>query len=488
MASDLTLEDFGVDYDNGIDQSADVAHAIDVCRAEKRTLTARRGEVFLGNWGTSVAIFPFDASQGFQFDGNGVRFKLNSRSNPNVPGAVPTVFQPQNPNDLYMHGFTVADAGADMVLKTGAVAVQPYLSGGVQCRGLDLDFNTDGAQMWMQTAGDAASIAGAGALLRGARLRGLTQNTYYGLSTQNNVEELKAELTTYNAGRTYFPYGAHKHEVDLFLHHDGSAVPAANQAILLDADYKDGVGNTVRAWFSGDFSRYNYGVGLQTKMLPGGGDVRRHREYDLWVSTANITNFGIFTPYVLWAFDGQTLLPVTSSRFSPILFDGQLENCPGDLIHVRSIPAVRGTMNFGPGMWRGFDPFNPVDVPGFAVRDASGRAMYTLNSLRGDANFNLPVRVDGIGFSMEIEVIISNNDAYWENSVIGRWVVTGYGASGWAFVRECTPLWQRTRGTPITVDFVGSGSVVQMRLRMPDGSEPPFFWTGRLETLGNRNL
>jgi hypothetical protein len=78
----------------------------------------------------------------------------------------------------------------------------------------------------------------------------VARNCYYGLSFQENGDDLAGDLTTINCRRSYFPYGVRRHNLQLEVRHNGAG-PGADACILIKRYGRDTGDITVRAHFSG---------------------------------------------------------------------------------------------------------------------------------------------------------------------------------------------------------------------------------------------
>jgi len=78
----------------------------------------------------------------------------------------------------------------------------------------------------------------------------VAQNCYYGLSFQENGDDVFGDLTSINCRRTYFPYGVRRHQIDLDITHDGSS-PGADSCILIKRYARDTGDIDLRARFHG---------------------------------------------------------------------------------------------------------------------------------------------------------------------------------------------------------------------------------------------
>lgn len=113
-------------------------------------------------------------------------------------------------------------------------------------------------------------------------LRTVARNCYYGLSFQENGDDVTGDITTINCRRSYFPYGVHRHNVVLQVSHDGIG-PGADACILVKRYLQDTGDIKLRASFSGVLKWRNL---LKLEMQPPAGSVGTISDVDVELDVA----------------------------------------------------------------------------------------------------------------------------------------------------------------------------------------------------------
>jgi hypothetical protein len=168
-------------------------------------------------------VFVLRDIHGAELRGNGAKLLCET-----VAGQT-HMFVVQRCTDLRLAGFRGADEGADMRVEwKGMHFIQLETTAGPISRISIENVAVDGAVALFSCTGLADSPRASG-----ISLKNLTaQNCYYGLSFQENGDDVVGNLTSVNCRRTYFPYGVRRHRIELDIRHDGQS-PGADACILI---------------------------------------------------------------------------------------------------------------------------------------------------------------------------------------------------------------------------------------------------------------
>jgi hypothetical protein len=212
----------------------------------------------LGRLSNAESAFVLRDVHGAELRGNGARLVCES-----VRGQTQMFFI-QRCSDLALRDFAGADGGADL---------------GVEWKGMHFIFLETGAGPISRIAVDNVRVNGAVALLTcsgsadsprasGIRLSNVVaENCYYGLSFQENGDDVSGDLASINCRRTYFPYGVRRHRIALDVLHDSHTL-GADSCILIKRYARDTGDIDVRARFHGVLAWSNL-VNLSQDPPPG---------------------------------------------------------------------------------------------------------------------------------------------------------------------------------------------------------------------------
>jgi hypothetical protein len=157
------------------------------------------------------------------------------------------MFLVQRCSDLRITGFEGFDRGADLNVEwKGMHFIYLETTAGPIARITIENVAVNQAVSLLTCAGQVDS-----ARASGIRFKDLVaRNCYYGLSFQENGDDVVGNLTSTNCRRTYFPYGVRRHTVELDISHDGRG-PGADACILIKRYARDTGDIAVRARFHG---------------------------------------------------------------------------------------------------------------------------------------------------------------------------------------------------------------------------------------------
>lgn len=181
----------------------------------------------LGTLRPDETMFTLRDLRGVTFVGHGA--KLNCET---IGNGQTQLFLAQRSRDLIFRDLFATDRGADLRREWRGMdflhcdtTAGPL--GGITLAGIDVD----GAVSVLTVTGQVASIRATGFLLD----RVTARNCYYGLSFEENGDQVRGNLVAQNCRRPYIAYGVRDHTLDLTISHDGRS--AGGDAALLVKRY-----------------------------------------------------------------------------------------------------------------------------------------------------------------------------------------------------------------------------------------------------------
>jgi hypothetical protein len=369
----LHVRDFGAAGDGINNDLSALRSAWNAAVDTGRDLAFDPGRYWLGTVSDDAILFPAKQLSGFRLWGHGATLELQT-----LGAHRPIGFQISDFQDCAIDGITWTDRGADLRTQSGGpfglIAFQIYAGGPGRCQGFRLsNCATEGAVVFFQATGSVPAQSGKGGAIEDIEIAPScrARDTFYGISTQNVGNRLKAALDCENVGRAYFSYGARDHEVVIRAKHDGSQTPAANTCCLISADWLDVKGIKLTLVLEGDASHWSTGIAFNTQSVPGTGD-RTIAEVTAYLDTARVTTFGDFVPYAFRSYVSGQQQKSTSDHYTGLTLDGNVENLPAsnDLFRVFSVQDTQGALSIGASLARSLR--DSGDWPGFLISRLPG--------------------------------------------------------------------------------------------------------------------
>lgn len=214
-------------------------------------------------------VFDLRGLAGAELDGNGATLRCTTAGHGKTQ-----MFLVRACRDLTFTNLRAEDRGTDLRREWRGMDFLHLDASGGAIDGVSLSGVTvDGAVSLLSCSGGPGSP-------RAARIR-LTEvearNCYYGLSFQENGDDVAGSLRAVNCRRAYFPYGVRSHDLALDIHHDGVG-PGGDACILVKRYRRDTQDLAIRARFSGELP-WRHLLKLETQ--PPAGEVATIRDVDV---------------------------------------------------------------------------------------------------------------------------------------------------------------------------------------------------------------
>jgi hypothetical protein len=193
-------------------------------------------------------------------EGNGATIRVETQSK-----LIATVIKLQSFNNLTIQNLFATDTGYDPSVTWWGANIIVASGASAASRGLTL------RNLRVNRALSALTVNSPEHRVAGIRIEGDCQwsNVYYGLSCQENGDEISGSFTTIDAIRAYFPYGVTGHDLTVYVQHDGVAV-AGESACLIKRYARDTQDIRLHVIFSGVLA-YPTAVKLEQQPDAGSG-------------------------------------------------------------------------------------------------------------------------------------------------------------------------------------------------------------------------
>lgn len=412
--------------------------------------------------------------------GNGATIRINTDED------AYSVFYMWGIQRLRFKDLTIEDAGFDRTSHTFGATVFD-IDGATEAESRDVSFenvHVDGALIFLRTAGGSHVVDEV--TVPWPRIDGIyiapscsIRNCFYGLSCQNNGDNITGGFTAKDVGRAYFPYGVSDHDLAIDIENTTNH-PDVETCCLIKRYSLDTRNIRARLVFRGSFHLSPEGTTpgcfVKLEMQPHEDDVLPARidnidltiELDEGVTNVNQAHVLGFRSY---RDSGSRTTPTTTEEtsttdnvWSNVRLDGTFRNTSDQNVMAYVSPTTPCLVSLAPGL-TGAAPLHLPKRAGFIYRTAEDREFYLR---RGDLTAT-PIAIDLQGldaqaFTVKVKTyahgdestLVSQNSVYREDIVVGY--NAGGGAVGVLSSQSCFSA--VVRGTAPTVTFDGSGETL----------------------------
>jgi len=228
----------------GADDRDTIQRALGALKRQGRgVLEFAAGRVYrLGKVRPPGAIFHLQDFHDVELRGNGAKLICET-----VGRGKTQMFLLQRCSNLHICDFEASDLGTDLTQEWKGMDFVHLETGAGPIERIALtSLTVDKAVSLFSCTGTADSPRSR--LLRFTNL--VARNCYYGLSFQENGDDVVGNLQSIDCRRAYFPYGVSNHRISLDIHHSGVG-PGADACILISRILRDTGSISVNARFEG---------------------------------------------------------------------------------------------------------------------------------------------------------------------------------------------------------------------------------------------
>lgn len=405
--------------------------------------------------------------------GNGSTIRINTDAS-----VAYSIFYMWGIQRLRFKDLTVEDSG--FIRNSFTVGATVFdIDGTTAAESRDISFenvHVDGALVFLRIAGTGSHVVG-GVTVPFPRIDGVhiepscsIRNVFYGLSCQENGDNITGGFTAKDVGRAYFPYGVSDHDLAIDIENTASH-SAVETCCVIVRHARDTRNIRAHLFFRGSFQLSPNGttpgcfVKLEMQPTTGTGigiidNIDLTIELDDNIVNTNQAHVLGFRSYLQ---NGTEETGTTANVWSNVRLDGNFRNTSAQNVKAYVSPTTPCLVSLAPGL-TGASPFHLPKQAGFIYRTAANREFYLR---RGDLTAApIAIDLDGLdsqAFTVKVKTYALGADTLaLQNSVYREDIVTGYNAGGGAVAvmstQSCfTPL---VVGTGPSVSFGASGETL----------------------------
>lgn len=408
--------------------------------------------------------------------GNGATIRINTDAS-----VAYSMFYMWGVQNLRFKDLTLEDTG--FVRNSGTVGAAMFdIDGATPAISHDLSFenvHVDGALVFLRLQG-LSYLDSEEEVQPAPRIKGVyispncsIRNCFYGLSCQENGDNITGGFSAKDIGRVYFPYGVSNH--DLAIDVENSSSHSDVETCCLIKRYARDTRN-IRASlrFSGAFhlspNGTDPGCFVKLEMQPTQDAPATIDNIDLTIELdeeIDNTRQAYVLGFRSYLANGTEETTTTSNVWSNIRLDGTFRNTSAQNVKAYVNPTTPCLVSLAPGL-TGAPPLHLPKMSGFVYRTTQDSQFHLK---RGDLTA-APIAIDLSGldadaFTVKLKTYAHGDEATlaWQNSVYREDIVTGYNAGGGSGVvvmstQSCfSPL---VVGTGPTVTIGASGEALTL--------------------------
>jgi hypothetical protein len=409
--------------------------------------------------------------------GNGATIRINTDDTVTY-----SIFYMWGVQQLRFKDLTIEDTG--FVRDSGTVGASIFdIDGATPALSRHISFenvHVDGALVFLRLQGHTY-VDGEEEVQEAPRIDGIhispncsIRNCFYGLSCQENGDNITGGFTAKDVGRAYFPYGVSDH--DLTLDIEQTTEHAAVETCCLIKRYARDTRNIrARIVFRGSYHLTAGGGSpppgcfVKLEMQPPEGTSGTIDNIDLTIELdENIvnTNQAHVLGFRSYLHNGTEETSTTDNIWSNIRLDGTFRNTSAQNVKAYVNPTTRCLVSLAPGL-TGASPWHLPKLSGFVYRTTADSQFHLR---RGDLT-SAPIAIDLSGLDAEAFTLKLKTYAHGDettlalqNSVYREDIVTGYngggGGSGVAVMSTQSCFSPLVAGTGPTVTIGASGETL----------------------------
>jgi hypothetical protein len=406
--------------------------------------------------------------------GNGATIRINTDA-----AVTYSIFYMWGVQRLRFKDLTIEDTG--FVRNSATVGAGVFdIDGGTPAQSHDISFenvHVDGAIVFLRLQGHTY-LDGAEEVQEAPRIDGIhispncsIRNCFYGLSCQENGDNITGGFTAKDVGRAYYPYGVADHDLAIDIENT-TAHTDVETCCIIKRYARDTRNIRARFVFRGSFhlspDGSTPGCFVKLEMQPSTGtgigiidNIDLTIELDKDIVNTNLAHVLGFRSYLA---NGTEETSTTSNIWSSVRLDGTFRNTSGQNVKAYVSPTTPCLISLAPGL-TGAAPWHLPKRAGFIFRTAANREFY----LREGNLTTTPIAIDVEGldaqaFTIKVKTYAQgNNGLAVQDSVYREDIITTYNAGGGSpsailGTQSCfTPL---VSGTAPTITFGTSGETI----------------------------